>query len=64
MSDTIWTSDLTIGELKHRLDAFGFFPDAASIAEIHAALPLLRDIQARLRREYRYGDETSEVFRP
>jgi hypothetical protein len=46
-----------------QLRASGFEPSPASLAEMHAALPHLRALQARVRRAYAYGDEPAHVYK-
>ena len=48
--------------LAARLRASGFDPSPSSLAELHAALPHLERLRARLRRAYTYADEPAHVF--
>ena len=47
-----------------RIRALGFDPPEASLKEMHAAMPHLDAMRARLRRAYTYADEPAHVFRP
>ena len=46
-----------------RIRALGFNPPEASLREMHAAMPHLEAMRARLRRSYAYADEPAHVFR-
>ena len=52
----------SIEALAARLRASGFDPSPSSVVEIHAALPHLERLRARLRRAYTYADEPAHVF--
>ena len=52
----------SVEALAARLRASGFDPSPSSLAEIHAALPHLERLRARLRRIYTYADEPAHVF--
>ena len=52
----------SIEALAARLRASGFDPSPSTVAEIHAALPHLDRLRARLRRAYTYADEPAHVF--
>lgn len=54
---------MTQEELRRRLAEMGLHPSEAALAEIHAALPHLRAMQARLRRGFDRSDEPAHVFR-
>jgi len=56
------TPAISIDEFKSRLLAAGFKPDDKSLKEMHAALPYLDAIRARVRREYSHIDEPAHVF--
>ena len=47
-----------------RIRALGFDPPRANLEEMHAAMPHLDAMRARLRRSYTYADEPAHVFRP
>ena len=56
-------SDLpSLDDFAARMRASGFDPSPASLAEMHAALPHLRAVQARVRRAYAYADEPAHVY--
>lgn len=62
MSDD--TSGAAFEAFAVRIRALGFNPSEASLREMHAAMPHLEAMRARLRRSFAYADEPAHVFRP
>ena len=52
----------TLEALASRLRSAGFDPSPESLAQMHAALPHLERIRARVRRAFEYADEPAHVF--
>lgn len=65
MEEFVDSVDPSLDQLKARLAALGFEPPEANLRAMHAALPHLDRMRARLRGPgWEYGDEPAHLFTP
>lgn len=57
-------TNIKLEDFRAQLRARGFDPEEKSLREMHAALPHLNALRARLRRGYAHSDEPAHVFNP